>query len=711
MSSIFQDISEEKERGKILRGEERTSEPNSIFEQISRDQEKDVAEYKESTLKSWLRTAAQVPLGVGQALTYPIDLFQMLGMGLALDEEEIEHIRKVSEREGIPFDREKYIQAVHKTAETVPTQSNLERLIEEKTGLPLQPRTKGQKLLRLASSAGKFAPGTIVQKGVAGATAAGTAAGLEKAGVPEPIAELGGLAVSGVAARVTPAVSPKIKPVTKPSGMPVRRFEKVKEPRVVPRGKIEKIHSKLEGDFRKISDEIIKESPISKTKVTLEENAAFKAELGEQFKKVESLAEQLPEKIDPNKLKKALLKKISEKEGIGFAPSEYDKDYKKFMNEFINEIPNKKIPIKDGVKQYRKNNESLSEFYDPSRSRAFNKAKKEALLDSNRAIADVMEEIYPKSEFSELFKETNKTRSQIYDIEAMDKFIDAMFDGEVKFKKGRRFFENANEARPFKRALGEKNFPKFEQLMKDLLSSEKPAQMLKVAKQKGFSDLVETAGAFIIHPTIGKAKLAYDVSKRAYQSLVNALIDKPQYMLTLEKGLDALKKGDFTAAEKSFKSLDENVKKLEESRVEALGKFREHQKKVELARPPEVKAKKTTFHNPTKKKLPKAKANVKVSKTEASQEVRSQVEDLIKESTKETKRELKRLKKPLGENTPEDVRKYRDRVIKIEEKYLTPEFQEEVRRDMLKNPDVYRNTSVDPFFKFENRKREGLIKS
>ncbi len=579
MPSVFEEVLEEQERGRALRGDQRTSPPSSVFEEVVREQEQEQSEYKESTLKSWVRTGMQVPLGIGQALTYPADLFQMLGMGLALDEEEIEHIRMISEREGIPFDREKYVQAVHKTAETVPTQSNLEKLIEEKTGLPLQPKTKGQKLIRLASSAGKFAPGTIVQKGVAAGTAAATSAGLQQAGVPEPVADIVGLGLSGVAAAKTPKVTPKIKPVTKPSGMPVRRFEKIKEPRVVPKGKIEKIHSKLEGDFRKISDEIIKDSPISKTKATLQENPAFKAEVGEQFKKVESLAEQLPEKISTDKVKKSIMRKLSDKEGTGFSPSEYDKDYKKFMKEFVKETPKKEIVAKDLVAQYRKNNSSLSEAYDPSRSRAFNRAKKDALLDYNRSIADVMEEVFPDTEFRNLFKETNKQWSQILDAEAIDKFIDGMFDGEVKFKEGRKFFENANEARPFKNALGEKNFPKFEQLMKDLLSSEKPAQMLKVAEQMGFGDLVETAGSFIIHPAFGKAKLAYTVTKRGYQSMVNAFIDKPQYMLTLEKGLDALKKGNFTAAEKSFNTLEKEVKASEKSRVEALRKFNEHRKK------------------------------------------------------------------------------------------------------------------------------------
>src|ERR1044071_5439536 len=85
----------------------------------------------------WLvRTLYQVPSGIGQALTYPMDLMALLASGEARDPEEIEHIRMISEREGIPFDEEKYMQAVENAERTFPTQSNIERGIEEYTGLP-----------------------------------------------------------------------------------------------------------------------------------------------------------------------------------------------------------------------------------------------------------------------------------------------------------------------------------------------------------------------------------------------------------------------------------------------------------------------------------------------------------------------------------------------------------------------------------------------
>ena len=119
--------------------------------------------------------------------------------------------------------------------------------------------------------------------------------------------------------------------------------------------------------------------------------------------------------------------------------------------------------------------------------------------------------------------------------------------------------------------------------MKDMLSSEKPAKMLKVAKQKGFSDLAQKASYYIIHPTLGKAKSLLDISKEVYHSLVNSAIEKPQIMFTWEKAVNALKKGDFKVAEKSFDSLEKEIKQVEKTsksqKEKAFKRFREHQKK------------------------------------------------------------------------------------------------------------------------------------
>lgn len=160
----------------------------------------DVLEKNEEPLwKSALRTLYQIPSGIAQAVTWPADLIQLMGSGEALDPEEIERIRQISEREGVPFDEEKYLKATGQALETFPTQSNIERGIESKTGLPLEPKTRLQKFIKFASTAGKLSPKDASLRGLpekpisrplVGLGVATTSEGLKEAGVPEPIADL-----------------------------------------------------------------------------------------------------------------------------------------------------------------------------------------------------------------------------------------------------------------------------------------------------------------------------------------------------------------------------------------------------------------------------------------------------------------------------------------------------------------------------------------
>ena len=99
--------------------------------------------------------------------------------------------------------------------------------------------------------------------------------------------------------------------------------------------------------------------------------------------------------------------------------------------------------------------------------------------------------------------------------------------------------------------------------MKDLTSTETPYNMLKVAKSKGWTDLVSTAGAYILHPTLAKLKLGLGAAKEGYKAIVDAMLDKPELVIKWKNSVDALKKGDFAKAEKQFKELDDSVKSQE----------------------------------------------------------------------------------------------------------------------------------------------------
>lgn len=513
-------------------------------------------EQEEEGLFSHLgRTAGAAATGYASGTPYGIasNLLQLLAMGELYDPEGLSQLRLAAEQQGIPFDEEKYMEAAQQILGGIPTPSNLARMAEEQTGLPITAKEDYQKLIELGATAGRATPGAISQKATGAVVSPTVSHGLQEAGVPEQFADPLGLLVGGIGSTKVPEADIGIGIARKESGLPTRKFEKVKEPRTVSEKKLDQINTKLESDFKEISDKIISESPVGETFENLKENPTYKQESRELLNEAQNIADAIPGHIESKLIKKAYADMASKKVK-GFALDEFDKSYLKFMKESIEDVIPEKISHGELVQQYRKNNRGLSEYFEPGASKALNRAKKQALLDQNRAIADVIEKSEP--ELSKVFKEGNERWSKIMDAETVDSFIDDLFSEKVNFKKLHDFFDKSGYDFTFKRALGEKGYKNFELLMKDMLQSETPYKMLKVGKQKGFfKDAVETGTAFLVHPFLGKGKLAYAAGKKLYKSAMNAMLDKPQLTVTWKKAIDNLKKGKFAEAEKQFEAL------------------------------------------------------------------------------------------------------------------------------------------------------------
>lgn len=547
-----------------------------IFDQIPH------SEPEEGFWKSATRYATQIPQAYAETTAPGIiaGVWQALAQGEILDPEEIEHIKMISEREGIPFDEDAYLDAAEKALGGIPTVSNIASKTEEKTGIPLEPKTRGQKGLRFLTQATRLSPkgGTFrglktgLPKPVLGAGVAATKEIAQELGVPEPVAELGSFGI--LKTLPTGSKSLSIGKETKPSGMTTQRFEKLEKPTKVSESKIKGINEGIETEFRGIANEIIEKSPIEETHTALKEQPEFKNQVRESFKKVEELAENIPEKVSTADLKKDLSDSFKKEKGTGFLASEYEKNYKKFLNQFIKETPTKEATVLDYVKQYRKNNAAYGEIKEPGQSNAYNRAKRDALRDYNIAIADTFEKKFPGSEFSNLFKSTNDKWSKIMDAESINNFMDDLFDGKINFKMGEKLLEKEGMKYPFKRALGEEGFKEFEQLTKDLMSKEQAHKMMKVAETKGYGDLAKTGLAYVINPNLGYLKMGIDVGKITYKKIWESLLDKPQLAVKWDKGVQAFKKGDFATAEKQFNILNKEIG-LEEKRVESLKKFNE----------------------------------------------------------------------------------------------------------------------------------------
>lgn len=592
MSDIFDSISDpniyDGESTKNFLGAKKTS-GRDIFDEFPDE--------SEPSWKSAVRTIMQPVLGVLEGTTYGIGagLFQLGALGESeLDVEQFHKLRELAEQKGETFDEEAYENARQEMLQSIPTVENIARKVEEKTGLPLEAKTRVQKGLRLGSMVSKMQPGSIGNKLTAGATTSAVSQGLQELGIPEQVSDLAAIGVGTYAGIKGPNISVGTK--KKPSGLTERRFERLEKPTEVSSKKIGKINEKVESEFRDISDKIIKESPISETFENLKNDTEFKTNSSEAFKEVEKLSEELPERFSTSDLKKKLVDEVLKKKGTGFTPSEFDKIHKKLIAQFIKDTPTQEISAKDLVTQYRKNNEALKEAYEPGQSYAYNRGKRQALQDYNIAIASEIQNKFPDTEFSNLFFESNKRWSEIMDAEAIDKYLDGIFEGKINHKEAQKLLDKPGMNVPFKRALGEEGYKNFERLVKDLLSSETPYKMMKVGQKKGFfSDLGSTALAYILHPKIAAGKLAYDVSKRTWDILKTALLDKPELAVKWEKGLKNLKKGNFAQAEKDFSEL----KEVSEKHVELLP-AEKTQTKVSEQKSIEVKAEKIEPKKPEK---------------------------------------------------------------------------------------------------------------
>lgn len=455
------------------------------------------------------------------------------------------------------MDEEKYLKGIKEAEESLPTQGNIEKFIEEKTGAPLSPQNQMQKLLRLGGTAGAFKAGTVSQKATATIAAPTISKALQETGVPEGISDFVGLLISGL------SPTPKVEPKTKPSGLTERRFENVAKPTKITPGRNEKIKEVVEKDFRDLQESLLEKN---KTYSSLKEDTLFKEKIGDLFEKVEDLAVDLPKEIHTENIRETLKKRYGEKEFKGITPDEFERSYRKEISKINNSLPSTPITASEALEQYRKNNKSLRELFEPGKSSAFNRAKKEAILEYNQSISDVFKKEYPKSEFNDLFEFTNKRWQEIMDIEQIEKYTQDLFNGKIDYRKAKQLLQRDKEhlSRPFKRILGEEGFKDFKTLTEDLLSTEKGMSYIKKAEEAGWKDFGKLAGSFVLNPIAGKAYVFTKYGKMAYQML----LDKPKLAVTWKNGLDALKEGNYQDSWKYFNKLQEELNRTNQTKQE-----------------------------------------------------------------------------------------------------------------------------------------------
>lgn len=352
------------------------------------------------------------------------------------------------------------------------------------------------------------------------------------------------------------------------SGLPVRKFQTQTKPTNVSGKTLKNINTALEEDFRGISNQILDKS---KTVRDVNEIPEFAEIVGNEFQNVENLAKRVPGTFSTKGLSRELSVAAESKVGKTITPNEYQKSYKKFYNEIQKEIShepyvkNRKtifpepldISAEKLVKQYRDNNKALTKYFESGKSGAYNDGKRDALLDYNKAIENVINKRYPNSEFSKLFRFTNDRWSEIKSYDSVKNVLDQTFSGDkINFNVLEKSMKSPNFTQNIERLVGKEGVNNFKELSKDFLTRRQSYQLLKQAESQGFNkkDLA-TAAAYIANPTLGKLAGALSVGSRVYKKIYQSSFTNPTYTKDWRKALQLFKQGKYGQAIPIFNRL------------------------------------------------------------------------------------------------------------------------------------------------------------
>lgn len=407
---------------------------------------------------------------------------------------------------------------------------------KETTGGRLEPQTAVERIIaKAAGAAGEGLPiGLPFGIGGAGGLAEGIAKELGATEEQQALAGVGGMGAKGLL-----KFRPKLVkvPKVKPSGMPVRKFEKLKKPTRVFRSTAEKAIRETEGDFRKLTSDL--QNKTNRSYRAMTEDPTFKAQVSDIFEQVEKGAAKLKDPVSTQNLANQLHGEMRKTRQRGISQSDTEITKQSQLTKFFIDTKGRKFTATQLLDQFRKNNEQLSKLYPYGEKALENIGKREALEAYNRAIANTIQEQFPKTEFADLFKFTNNRWSEIKKIETVDKYIDAVFKGDkINFRLAEKVLTDPKQAGRLKNAIGKQSFAEFKQIHKDLLSRE---QALKMLNAKGFSvdDIPKKALYFLIKPKTTAVFIGKDLVERVWRTALT----NPQQMRKWRMGASLFKRG------------------------------------------------------------------------------------------------------------------------------------------------------------------------
>lgn len=423
---------------------------------------------EDSTAKSVARTALQAPLGAASMVTYPADILAAAAQGATLgafeESDAMEEARRLFPGEFHPqIPREEQALYAEEVGQYMPTQSNLERVLEETTGLPLQARDELQKMLRLGGEAVAFRTGGLKPKLFAGAVAPAVSQAAKAMDVDEGLADVAGLIASS-------APMPRF-------GRGIKETEKYASGLMKPRA----VESKLT-KFAKVSPEVqeraiqgLNEEASKLTKKVLEtekpilkqmsEGVDFEKKFEEGFKEVRKQAAKYNPTLDVSPVADLMKKSRAELRGIPQLSSQS----KKILSEAKAFSRNPPSSLYESLKTYRENNKKLKGIYEQALVKGSQKEYANFLQDYNSAIRESMKKTLPAdSAWMKQFENLNKEFSEYLNAKKAETILKPVFGAKPTISQIEKLIDDPRVIKKLQMAVGEKGAQEISTIMKDL---------------------------------------------------------------------------------------------------------------------------------------------------------------------------------------------------------------------------------------------------
>ncbi len=527
--------------------------------------------------------------GTAQAFTWPLDVLKigLVGEGLS----DLDKIEEAFSKSGKPFDRDAYIKTIKEHGDYVPTQSFFEGLIEDATGVSLQPTTEAGKFINKASTIASLTKGGILSKAIAGTAAGGTTKGLKSLGVNETVSEIVGDLTGGATqalkkgTRTFTSEAEALRKVADKHGIPFYEFM-TKPPGGIITPKIAQAReAAIMKQLGVSSDQAAK--AVIEGKIPLAKLRSQGFNLGQleedAYKKVDQLASAHTSPISTTEIVNDIEKEVSKIKKSSASPSDSEITYMNILEDEAKSLtkapkqqpqilgPNgqplnpssqaripKEISAEQLVKQHKNYNSNVKGIYRKPEFSGREEAVRNAYAFLNNSVRNTMEKQGGK-DLADSFKDANKIFNQRSVLNRSEALIDKSFvNGEYNPKKLKQVL-NSKQGQILRRDLGDKAIQEITEIAEyGEKAVNHTTQLLKSPKYAKEALTWGSLAPFVLASTAKMTGLLY-IAKPIAERVKGYLLTRPATRTAYNGIIKNAANGSFKNVKPEFSKLNEAV--------------------------------------------------------------------------------------------------------------------------------------------------------